>query len=138
MNESIRSPGDEEAARYARDVAVTDLRDNMTTFADLLEKVKFGKGEGVVAKRTEVTFKRKKDRVMEELERAWWVKAHPLTYARRIRDKPSEDPPGWQDYAADDDSWERGHLLSEHLPRAGIELEFGARHPVRQWSDEDG
>ena len=55
--------------------------------------------------------------------RAGYVKAWPLTYlpGKYVGSSPSENPPGWKNYAQDaSDQWIRGHLLSEHLHGPGV------------------
>jgi hypothetical protein len=103
------------AARYKHQVEVQNLRNTMKSLSDHLEKVKFDGAGGDVTLKTKIT-------KSQHGNSAGNVTAWPLTYlpGDYVGGPPSQDPPGWKNYAQDaSDQWVRGHLLSEHLHGPG-------------------
>lgn len=104
------------AARYAHQQAVQKLRNTMKDFADKLALVTFDAPNADLNTRTVV------HKGVDGSGRASSVIANPLTYlpGSEVGSAPSEDPPGWKNYAQNSsEQWVRGHLLSEHLHGPG-------------------
>lgn len=113
-NEKISDKKLKRKRRYAYQKATEDLRKVMKTFSDKLAALEFENTDDstvkTVIKKTAAG------------TRAKTVTAHPLTYlpGEHVGSSPSDDPPGWKNYAQDSsDKWVRGHLLSEHLHGPG-------------------